>query len=112
MVRHALAHLLRSPDPLPHKAERCLRADGPYYVAGLGPSFWTALFQGLDPARHAAWTPATAVGLRRLGLARWPAHAEADEIYGDVLAAHARPRALEPAPTGPHVDHFLTLGAA
>jgi len=111
MVRHALAHLLRSPDPLPHKAERCLCAGGPYHVAGLGPSFWTALFQGLDPARHVGWTPATVVGLRRLGLARWPAHAGAAEIHAVLVEAHARIRALEPALTGLHVDHFLTLTA-
>jgi MoxR-like ATPase len=111
MVRHALAHLVRSPDSLPHKAARCLSGDGPYHVPGLGPAFWTALFQGLDPARHAGWTPATAVGLRRVGLARWPAHAGAPEVYAAVLRAGARIRALEPKLTGPHVDHFLTLVA-
>jgi hypothetical protein len=111
MVRHALAHLLRSPDPLPQKAERCLRPGGPYHVAGLGPSFWTALFQALDPSRYAGWTPAAVVGLRRLGLARWPSHAAPAEIHAGILEAHARIRALEPGLTGPHVDHFLTLAA-
>jgi 5-methylcytosine-specific restriction enzyme B len=111
MVRHALAHLLRSPDPLSQKAERCLRADGPYHVAGLGPSFWTALFQALDSVRQAGWTPATVVGLRRLGLARWPAHAAAAEVHAGILKAHAHIRSLEPGLTGLHVDHFLTLAA-
>jgi hypothetical protein len=111
LVRHALSHLMYSPDPLPRKAERCLGAGGPYHVAGLGPSFWTALFQGLDPARHAGWTPATVIGLRRLGLARWPSHAGAAAVHAAVLRAHARVRALEPALTGLHVDHFLTLVA-
>src|SRR5262249_31099238 len=37
LVRHGVAHLLRSPDPLPVKLGRCLDAAGPYYVAGLGP---------------------------------------------------------------------------
>jgi MoxR-like ATPase/uncharacterized protein (DUF2461 family) len=111
MVRHALAHLLRSPDPLLHKVERCLCAGGPYHVAGLGPSFWTALFQGLDPARQPGWIPATVTGLRRLGLARWPAHAGAGEIHTLLLDAHAHIRALEPALTGLHIDHFLTLAA-
>ena len=111
MVRHALAHLLHSPDPWPQKAERCLGADGPYHVAGLGPAFWTALFQALDPARQAGWTPATVVGLRRLGLARWPAHAAAAEVHAGLLKGHAHIRAREPGLTGPHIDHFLTLAA-
>jgi hypothetical protein len=111
MVRHALGHLLRSADLLCQKAGRCLSPGGPYHVAGLGPSFWTALFQGLDPARRAGWTPATVVGLRRLGLARWPAHAAAGDVYAGILKAHGRIRAVEPAMTGPHVDHFLTLAA-
>src|SRR5207248_224484 len=55
VVRHALSHLLRCPDPLPQKAERCLAPGGPYHVTGLGPSFWSALFQALDPVHHPAW---------------------------------------------------------
>jgi hypothetical protein len=35
-LRHALAYLLRSPEPLPRKTERCLAADGPHRVVGLG----------------------------------------------------------------------------
>jgi hypothetical protein len=111
MVRHALAHLLRSPDPLPQKAGRCLRGDGPYHVAGLGPSFWAALFQGLDPGQLVGWTHGTAVGLRRLGMTRRPTHAAAGDAYAAILRAGARVRALEPALTGLHVDHFLILVA-
>jgi hypothetical protein len=111
MVRHALAHLLRSPDPLPRKAERCLRPDGPYHVPGLGLSFWTALFQALDPARQPGWTAATAAGLRRLGLARWPADADAAAVHAALLKAYLKVRALEPALAAAHVDHFLTLAA-
>jgi hypothetical protein len=70
IVRHALGHLLRGGDPLPLKVERCLAADGAYRVAGLGPSFWSALLQGLDPAGPLAWTPTVAAGLQRLGLLR------------------------------------------
>src|SRR5262249_13311367 len=66
----ALGHLLCCGDPLPQKAERCLAPQGAYHVTGLGPAFWSALFQGLDPLRNAAWTPAVETGLRRLGLGR------------------------------------------
>jgi hypothetical protein len=111
LVRHALAHLVRSPDALALKGRRCLGVDGPYHVAGLGPAFWTALLQALDPGRPAAWTPATAVGLRRLRLARWPAHAAAAEIYAAHLRACAAIQAHEPALSGLHVEHFLTLVA-
>src|SRR5262249_50232933 len=31
IVRHALGHLLRCPEPLPRKLGRCLAADGPYF---------------------------------------------------------------------------------
>ena len=111
MVRHALAHLLRCPESLARKAVRCLAADGPYHIPGLGPAFWSALFQGLDPLRHAGWTPATVVGLHRLGLARWPAHADPGQVYQAILRAHGHLHGLEPDLTGLHIDHFLTLAA-
>ena len=110
-VRHALAHLLRSADPLPRKAQRCLGADGPYHVVGLGPAFWTALLQGLDPLRQVGWTHATIAGLRRLGLADWPPHAGAAEIHAAILQAADHIRSVETALRGWHVDHFLTLVA-
>src|SRR5262245_31437979 len=81
LVRHGLAHLLRSPGPLPQKAERVLAPGGAYHVPGIGPAFWSALFQALDPVRHPAWLPATVAGLRRLGLARWPAEARPGAVY-------------------------------
>src|SRR5207237_3585673 len=70
-----------------------------------------ALFQRLDPTRHAGWTAATVAGLRRLGLARWPAHAGAADIHAVMLQAAEHLRSIEPALTGLHVDHFLTLVA-
>ncbi len=109
LLRHALAHLVRSPDSLVQKAQRCLRPDGAYHVAGLGPSFWTALFQGFDLSRSTGWTPAVGSGLRRLGLARWPAQARAAEVYAVLLRSCAAIQARDPALTGLHVEHFLTL---
>src|SRR5262249_38748242 len=68
VVRHALTPLLNCPDPLPQKIERCLLADGPYFIAGLGPAFWSALAQAIDPRRHPGWTPAIEAGAIRLGM--------------------------------------------
>jgi hypothetical protein len=110
IVRHALAHLLRCPDPVSQRAERCLAADGPYSVPGLGPAFWSAVFQGLDPARHPAWTPVVETGLRRLGLAAWR-YDRPGAVYAALVAAYGQILELEPALTALHVDHFLGLVA-
>ncbi|MBV9125899.1 MAG: hypothetical protein JO112_21320, partial [Planctomycetes bacterium] len=112
IVRHALGHLLRCRDPLPQKADRCLAVDAPYHVAGLGPVFWSALFQGLAPMSFPAWTPAIEAGLRRLGLASWQQATRPGEVYGAMVRVYAHLRALEPALIPFHLDHFLTLTAA
>jgi hypothetical protein len=112
VVRHALGHLLRSGDPLARKAERCLDPMGPYHVAGLGPSFWSALFQGLDPVHHPAWTPATEMGLQRLGLARRPAHAGPGPVYASILGVYAELLGRNRDLSALHLDHFFSLVAA
>jgi 5-methylcytosine-specific restriction protein B len=109
IVRHAVGHLLRCPDALPVKLERCLAADGPYHVAGLGPAFWSALAQALDPVRHPAWVPAVETGLRRLGLASWRTSDTPAAVYGALLRAYDRLRGLAPGLTALHLDHFLVL---
>jgi uncharacterized protein (DUF2461 family) len=111
MVRHALAHLLRCPDPLPRKAERCLGSGGPYHVPGLGPAFWSALFQLLDPLQHPAWTPAVEVGLRRLGLVRWSAQHGLGQVYAAILNVYTELLKQHPGLSALHLDHFLTLVA-
>ncbi len=109
IVRHALGHLLRCPDALPQKMDRCLSADGPYFVPGLGPSFWSAVVQGLNPACFPAWTPAAVAGLRRLGLLCGPGTDRPDAVYAALLDALARLRALAPPLTALHAEHFLSL---
>jgi MoxR-like ATPase len=112
IIRHALGHLLRCPDPLPRKAERCLATGGPYFVAGLGPSFWSALFQALDPLQYPAWTPATMAGLRRLELVRWSDSDGPGQIYAALLDVYGELLSRQPGLSALHLDHFLTLMAA
>jgi hypothetical protein len=110
-VRHALTYLVRGQDSLPAKVEAVLSAGGAYRVPGLGPSFWSAVLQGLNPARNPGWMPATIAGLERLGLARWSGR-QAGAVYAGLLDAHARVRALQPEMSALHIDHFLSLVAA
>jgi MoxR-like ATPase len=111
LVRHALGHLLRCPDPLPQKAERLLEPQGTYHVPGLGPAFWSALFQALDPLRHPGWLPTTLPALRRLGLFPTAEGAGPGAVYAGLLNVCARVRELEPALSAAHFDHFLCLVA-
>jgi MoxR-like ATPase len=112
IVRHALGYLLRGRDPLPVKAAACLCARGVYHVAGLGPQFWSALLQALQPAHHPGWTPAILKGLERLGMARWCSGVGPDVVYAALISAYDRIQSLEPGLSALHVDHFLTLVAA
>jgi 5-methylcytosine-specific restriction protein B len=112
IVRHGLSYLLRGRDPLLVKAAACLSAAGAYHVAGLGPQFWSALLQGLQPSRHPGWTPAILAGLERLGLARWRTGDGAEVVYAALVSEYGRIQTLEPALSALHIDHFLTLVAA
>jgi uncharacterized protein (DUF2461 family) len=111
-LRHGLALLLRGCDSVPTKMEACLAAAGPYHVAGLGPQFWSALLQALQPGRHPGWTPEILEGLRRLGLFRPRPGAGPGAIYAGLTTAYGRIQALEPGLSALHVDHFLSLVAA
>jgi MoxR-like ATPase len=110
-LRHVLAHLLRCPDPLPRKAERCLVPGGPYHVPGLGPAFWSALFQALDPTQEPAWTLAVELGLRRLGLQRWSAQDNPAQVYAAIRDVYAGLLTETPGISALHLDHFFSLVA-
>jgi MoxR-like ATPase/uncharacterized protein (DUF2461 family) len=112
VVRHAVCHLLRCADPATRKAERCFDASGPYHVAGLGPSFWSALLQGLDPLHHPACTPSTVAGLRKLGLARWSTFATPGQVYAAILGVYAELLAVHRNLSALHLDHFFALVGA
>jgi 5-methylcytosine-specific restriction protein B len=109
VVRHALGHILRCPDPAPRKIDRCLTPGAAYFVAGLGPAFWSALLQSMDPQQHPAWTAFTVAGLQRLGLAEWRSSDPPRSIYTAIQDSYKQIRALEPALSPLHVDHFLAL---
>jgi uncharacterized protein (DUF2461 family) len=109
IVRHAMAHLLRGRDAATAKIEACLDPAGPYQVPGLGPQFWSALLQGLRPTQNPGWMATILEGARRLGLSKLPPGAGAAAMYGTLLQAHRRIRALENSLSALHVDHFLTL---
>jgi hypothetical protein len=94
---------------LPVRLDRCLAPTGTYFVAGLGPAFWSAVAQALDHTRYPAWTAATLAGLSRLGLARWHSGDGATAVYAAMLATYRRVLRLEPSLTALHVDHFLLL---
>src|SRR5262249_40307774 len=111
-LRHGLAFLLRGRDPLPAKVEACLAPAGAYHVAGLGPQFWSALLQALQPSRHPGWTPEVLQGLRRTGLLRHHDGARPAVINAELCAAYARIQTLQPGLSALHVDHFLSLVAA
>jgi hypothetical protein len=111
IVRHALGHVLAGADPLPARLNHCLASGGPYYIAGLGPAFWSAVLQGIDPTRHASWTPGVCRGLLRLGLVSRTSGRDPGQTYAAILAVYDRLRRREPALTALHIDHFLSLVA-
>lgn len=110
-VRHAVGALMHGRDPWPVKMAACLNPEGAYRVVGLGPTFWTAIVQGLSPLRLPGWTPQTWQGLERLGLAPLGGALSPGERYGALQDAHRRLRRLAPTLTALHLDHFLSLVA-
>ncbi len=111
IVRHGLNCLLHGRDPMPVRLNACIAASGAYYVAGLGPAFWSALIQAPQRARRPGWTPAVIAGLRRLGLARWRIDDEPAAVYTALLAEYQAIQSLAPSLSALHIDHFLTLVA-
>src|SRR5262249_61211023 len=102
-------HLMRSRDPLPVRLDRCLASAGTYFVAGLGPAFWSAVAQAIEPARSPAWTTAMLAGVTRLGMSRWHSGDGAAAVYAALSATYRRILRQEPSLTALHIDHFLTL---
>ncbi|MBP3954975.1 DUF2461 family protein [Gemmata sp. G18] len=69
-IRYALNHLFRATAPLPERVVRCASPGGVYFVAGLGPGFWSAVVANAESDLVPVWCPAVENGLLRLGLLR------------------------------------------
>jgi hypothetical protein len=103
-IRRGVEHLAQSADEIAVRINRCLNRKGVFAVPGVGPAFWSAIAQSLDPLRLPAWTPEIVKGARRLGLVR-----RKKPWYGDLVSACEELRRRDPRLTATHVDHFLTL---
>jgi hypothetical protein len=109
LVRFALNHLLHCPDSLPLRLDRILARNGAYHVAELGPAFWSAVCQAIDPARP-GWLPLTLTGLRRFRmLDEFPVRPGLR--YAWLTDAYALIRSHQPKWTGLDIDHFLACVA-
>jgi hypothetical protein len=105
-LRHALNHLLRGQDPLAERLARCIGPEEPYFVAGLGPTFWAAVAKAIDPDHLPLWCPAVEDGLRRLGLL---AHVPATVTgrFDGVCRGYETVRATAPDLFSWEIDEFL-----
>jgi 5-methylcytosine-specific restriction enzyme B len=112
VVRHGLNCLLHGRDSLHTRFDACVAPSGAYHVAGLGPVFWSALFQAAPRARRPGWTPAIVAGLRLLGLARWQSGDGPGAVYAALLSEYQAIQSVAPSLSALHVDHFLTLIAS
>ena len=106
-LRFGLNHLLSGTDSPGVKLDRCVPPKGPYFQAGFGMQFWTAILQATDPARFPAWTPNTATAMARLKLGKRSARETPGQQYARLFVLADELRASEPTMTGFQVDDFL-----
>jgi hypothetical protein len=112
LIRHALNHFFHSRESIPSKVDRLLTASGVYQVPGLGPSFWSAVIQAIDPHRLPGWLPSTVRGLQKLGLIPARFYERCGAAYGSLTAAYDRLRAGCPELTAQKIDAFLARVSA
>jgi hypothetical protein len=105
-IRHALNHLLRGQDALPERLARCVTPGEVYFVAGLGPGFWSAVAAEVDPGRVPRWCPPVERGLLRLGIVREVAP-DARTRFAAVCLGYDVIREHAPELTSSEVDDFL-----
>jgi 5-methylcytosine-specific restriction enzyme B len=107
-VRHAMIHLLRGRDTPSARLDAVLSPTGAYHVAGLGPSFWSAVLQASNPAVLPGWTSEILKGFHRLNNPRTPANMPG-AIYEHLIAFYDSVRAHHAGLDARHIDHFLAL---
>lgn len=108
-IRGALGFALTESAPAARLLDQCLRPGGEFFVAGLGPAFWSAVCQALAPDTAPAWTPEIVAGLTRLG--RWlpPPTVRPSIRYVAIMLANAHIRRYGPGLSVFDVDRFLTF---
>ncbi len=106
-LRFGLNYLLGGTDPVGTKLDRCVLPKGPYFQAGFGMQFWTAILQATAPARFPGWTSRTAAALNRFKLGKRSARETPGQQYTRLLVLTDELRAAEPTLTGFQLDAFL-----
>lgn len=106
-VRQALLRLLDTDVDLADRVDLVLQPRSPLYQAGLGKSFYSPLFQALDPAHNPLWNNRTEAGLRALGMQRWKAPDTPGARYTAIQAACLDLAALRPDLDLFEVDHLM-----
>ncbi|MCW5880551.1 MAG: AAA family ATPase [Anaerolineae bacterium] len=106
-VRQALLQLLDTDVSLADRVDLVLQSRSPLYQAGLGKSFYSPLFQALDPAHNPLWNNRTEAGLRALGMQRWQASDTPGARYSAIQAACLDLATLRADLDLFEVDHFM-----
>ncbi len=106
-VRQALLRLLDTDADLADRVDLVLQSRSPLYQAGLGKSFYSPLFQALDPSHNPLWNNRTEAGLRALGMQRWKAPDTPGARYIAIQSACLDLAALRPDLDLFEVDHFM-----
>ncbi len=106
-LRQALLQLLDPDLSLEERVDVVLHPRSPLYQPGLGKSFFSPLFQALDPTRNPLWNNRTEAGLRALGMQRWKASDSPGARYTAIQSACLDLASLRLDLDLFEVDHFM-----
>ncbi|MFN8472379.1 MAG: AAA family ATPase [Anaerolineae bacterium] len=106
-LRLALRTLLDEDANLAARVDSVLLPSSPLHQSGLGKSFYSPLFQALDPERNPLWNNRTEAGLRALGLNRWKPSDSPGSRYLAIQSAYLDLARLHPDLDLFQIDHFM-----
>ncbi|MFN8500090.1 MAG: AAA family ATPase [Anaerolineae bacterium] len=106
-LRLALRTLLDEDADLAARVDAVLLPSSPLHQPGLGKSFYSPLFQALDPERNPLWNNRTEAGLRALGLNRWQASDSPGGRYLAIQSAYLDLARLHPDLDLFQIDHLM-----
>ncbi len=106
-LRLALQTLLDADADLAARVDAVLLSSSPLHQPGLGKSFYSPLFQALDPERNPLWNNRTEAGLRALGLNRWQRSDSPGTRYLAIQSAYLDLARLHPDLDLFQIDHFM-----